>query len=171
MVTPLDMNAPDPKTEYTARLAAARTSREHWEKREALLANLRLVVFVAGVVLAFKVFSAPASQWVWMAAPVAAFVLLAFVHDRVSTQFFVAFLKASERAFQEAPALSVPLLLLQAGEDLIADPAASREFFKKAGSSVKKMKEFKELYHEIFNEPEKKQVFSEMEQWLTDTLQ
>ena len=89
------------------------------------------------------------------------------VHDQVSTKFFVEYLRASDRAFREAATLNLPFLLLQAGEDLLVNPEASREFFEKVDSPAKKMQVYENLYHEIFNEPEKKQVFSDMEAWLT----
>jgi len=88
------------------------------------------------------------------------------VHDRVSPRFFVEFLKETERVFQDAGRLSVPLLLLQAGEDFLVSPAASREFFERAGSREKELKVYPGHYHEIFNEPEKEQVFQDMLAWL-----
>jgi len=100
------------------------------------------------------------------AAVVKAYVADPLVHDRVSPRFFVEFLKETERVFQDAGRLSVPLLLLQAGEDFLVSPAASREFFERAGSREKELKVYPGHYHEIFNEPEKEQVFQDMLAWL-----
>ncbi len=93
------------------------------------------------------------------------------VHNRVSTRFFVEFLKTSEKVFNMASSLTVPLLLLQAQDDLLVDTQASREFFEAAGSAEKEMKVYEGQYHEIFNEPEKEVVFSDLEAWLTALLQ
>ncbi len=92
------------------------------------------------------------------------------VHNRVSTRFFVEYLKASEQAFNMAPSLTVPMLLLQAQQDLIVDPQASKEFFEAAGSKNKEMKVYEGQYHEIFNEPEKEITFSDLEAWLAGLL-
>jgi len=88
------------------------------------------------------------------------------VHDRVSPRFFVEFLKEGERVVREAPWLLVPLLLLQAGDDRLVSADASREFFAQVGSKKKELKIYEGYYHEIFNEPEKERVFSDMEAWL-----
>jgi len=88
------------------------------------------------------------------------------VHDRVSPRFFVEFLKETERVFQDAAWLSVPLLLLQAGDDRLVSATASREFFDRAGSKDKELKVYPGHYHELFNEPEKEQVFGDMMSWL-----
>ncbi len=97
---------------------------------------------------------------------VKAYVNDPLVHDRVSPKFYVEFLNETARLIREASRLSVPLLLLQAGQDRLVDPGTNKNFFSRVGSDRKQMKVYEDLYHELFNEPEKDQVFSDMEAWL-----
>jgi acylglycerol lipase len=90
------------------------------------------------------------------------------VHNRVSTRFYTEFMKESARVMAEAPRLRVPLLLMQAGGDLLVDPSASREFYERAGSADKTFRLYDHCYHELFNEPEKERVFQDMEAWILE---
>ncbi|MBW1687775.1 MAG: hypothetical protein JRS35_22285 [Deltaproteobacteria bacterium] len=73
----------DPHAEYVRR----RDERVHEAAGRArlvrLVSNLRLVVFVAGLVLVWLVFGADALAPGWLAAPLGAFLALVVVHDRV----------------------------------------------------------------------------------------
>ena len=97
---------------------------------------------------------------------VKAYVNDPLVHDRVSPKFYVEFMKETARLVREASRLAVPLLLLQAGEDRLVHPGTNLDFFSKVGSPKKDLKVYEGHYHEIFNEPEKDQVFADMDAWL-----
>jgi hypothetical protein len=71
-----------PHAEYSRRLAAGRTAAERWRRRAAVVSNLRLAVFAAGVVCAWLAFGPESLSRVWLAAFAAAFVCLVIVHDR-----------------------------------------------------------------------------------------
>ncbi len=58
------------------------------------------------------------------------------------------------------------LLLLHGAEDNLTDPAGSRELFERASTSDKEIKVYPGLFHEIFNEPERDQVFADLTAWL-----
>ena len=53
----------------------------------------------------------------------------------------------------------IPVLVMQAGDDKIVDKAMVREWFNYFPASEKHYKEWPKLYHEIFNEPEREDVF------------
>jgi lysophospholipase len=53
----------------------------------------------------------------------------------------------------------IPHLIMQAGEDRITDGSTARSFAKKLELSELQYKEWPGLYHEIFNEPEREDVF------------
>ena len=65
-----------------------------------------------------------------------------------------------------APSISVPMLLLHGGSDSMTSPDGSREYCAALGSSDKSVKVYPGLYHEIFNEPEREQVFADIDAWL-----
>jgi len=100
------------------------------------------------------------------AAVVAAYKADPLVHDRVSARFFQEFVGAMERAHRDAHKLALPSLVLQAGADRLVDPDGSRAFYAKITHKDKALKVYEGLYHEIYNEAERGEVFADMEQWL-----
>lgn len=75
-------------------------------------------------------------------------------------------LKAIRRVEQEAGTLHIPLLLMQGSADRLVDPGGVKMLYEKASTRDKTLKMYDGLYHEIFNEPEREQVFKDMEAWL-----
>jgi len=55
---------------------------------------------------------------------------------------------------------------MQSGDDRLADPAATRAWVAAAPAELVEYVEWDGFYHEMFNEPEKEQVFEKMEGWL-----
>lgn len=84
--------------------------------------------------------------------------------------WFTAFTQAQARAFEKAPEIQVPLLLLSAGADKLVSVAAHERFIEKLGSKDKELKVYPELYHEIFNEPEHVEVLDDAYNWLKSRL-
>ncbi|MXP22941.1 alpha/beta fold hydrolase [Gordonia sp. HNM0687] len=64
------------------------------------------------------------------------------------------------------PQLRVPLLVLHGGDDVLTNPAGSEMVDDLAGSPDKTLTIYDGLYHEIFNEPERDQVISDVVDWL-----
>lgn len=60
----------------------------------------------------------------------------------------------------------IPLLVMQAGQDLVVQAQASREWTEKLRITDKNYKEWPGLYHELFNEPEKQEVLLYMLDWM-----
>jgi hypothetical protein len=71
------------QAEYERRHEARRQAHEWWDRWEKRIADLRLLVFSAGLVLAFFVYWARWPALVWLAVPVAIFVLLVVIHEPV----------------------------------------------------------------------------------------
>jgi len=103
-------------------------------------------------------------------------VVKAYVDDplvhtgKTTARLAAEILRAMQRFPQEASRITLPILLLQGGEDRLVDPAGAQMLFETVGSSDKTLKIYEGLYHEIFNEPEKDQVLGDMEQWLVSHL-
>lgn len=74
--------------------------------------------------------------------------------------------KAQEAALARADRISVPLLIQQAGEDKLADPAAARAFFERISSADKQFIDYPGLYHELWFETERERVYADLEAWL-----
>ena len=61
----------------------------------------------------------------------------------------------------------LPIFIFQGTEDAIVHPQGSQEFYDTINSKDKTLKMYQGLYHEAFNEPEKEQVYNDVEQWLS----
>ncbi|MFT9601147.1 alpha/beta hydrolase, partial [Mesobacillus sp.] len=67
---------------------------------------------------------------------------------------------AMEQAFENMGKVQdVPTLLVQGGDDRIVDKRSVKEWFNNAPLSEKRYKEWPNCYHEVFNEPEREEVF------------
>jgi alpha-beta hydrolase superfamily lysophospholipase len=97
---------------------------------------------------------------------VAAYAADPLVTDKVSVRAATEILDAQVRTMRAASQLELPLLIMQAGEDKLSLPAASRRFYEAASSPDKTFKLYEGLYHEIFNEPEQDRVFADLIAWL-----
>ena len=88
------------------------------------------------------------------------------VHDRVSPRLVRCIVEGGRVVRERAPQWRIPTLLMYAGADRCVAPAGSAAFAAAAPRHLVSTREFKPLFHEIFNEPEREQVFDTMRAWL-----
>ncbi len=100
------------------------------------------------------------------AAVVKAYVDDPLVHDRVSARLVRFMVDGGAQVAERAPRWTLPTLLLWAGADRCAAPAGSEAFAAAAPKDVVTARAFPGLFHEIFNEPEREEVFSHLHRWL-----
>ncbi|MDQ1308607.1 MAG: Lysophospholipase, partial [Actinomycetota bacterium] len=62
---------------------------------------------------------------------------------------------AMEVTEQALPTLTVPILIMHGGDDVVTPPDGSRMIAEKVGSTDKTLKIYDGLWHEIYNEPER----------------
>lgn len=68
---------------------------------------------------------------------------------------------------EQMPRIKLPVLIMHGFADQLSDPRGSKLLFERVGSKDKTLKLYDNCYHEICNEPEREQVFVDMEAWLT----
>jgi lysophospholipase len=79
---------------------------------------------------------------------------------KVSVRWYRELVKAMRLAYRNIEKLpQIPILILQGGEDKIVDKIIVKEWFDKLKVNEKMYKEWEGLYHEVFNEPEREDVF------------
>ena len=79
---------------------------------------------------------------------------------KVSVRWYRELLEAVKEAFKDIPELDdVPFMLMQAGDDRVVDNIQVKEWFNYTLNSEKFYKEWPGLYHELFSEPEREEVF------------
>jgi alpha-beta hydrolase superfamily lysophospholipase len=69
-----------------------------------------------------------------------------------------------------APTITLPMLILHGGADVLTAPAGSRFLHEHISSSDKSLTIYPGLYHEIFNEPEHAAVFAQVLEWCDTRL-
>lgn len=89
-------------------------------------------------------------------------------HGKMSARFVSELFKAMNLVQVEAPKITLPLLVMHGEGDLMTAPSGSRILFDAAGSKDKTLKMYPELYHEIFNEPERDQVIDDLLLWCNE---
>jgi len=86
---------------------------------------------------------------------------------RTTPRWFEESSRAQLEVLRRAPELDAPLLVLAAGADRIADPAAARAFVEAAGSRDKRIVVYEGFRHEIFNEVRRAEPIGEAIAWLS----
>lgn len=90
----------------------------------------------------------------------------AFVHRKISGRLARFIADEGARCIAAAPKWMTPTLLLYAGADELVSPAGSRAFAASAPKKWVQSRCFDAMYHEIFNDPEREQVFRSVQSWL-----
>jgi alpha-beta hydrolase superfamily lysophospholipase len=85
---------------------------------------------------------------------------------RLVAQLFATMSAVQARAAE----IFVPMLILHGEADAMASAEGSRFLNEQVSSTDKTLKIYPDLYHEIFNEPERLQVFADIEHWLDALL-
>jgi len=99
-------------------------------------------------------------------------VVTAYVNDplvfggKTPARLAAELLKTMLRFTATADKITLPLIVVQGGEDKLVDPAGAQMLYDKASSKDKTIKVYEGLYHEVFNEPERARVFKDVETWL-----
>jgi alpha-beta hydrolase superfamily lysophospholipase len=98
---------------------------------------------------------------------VAAYLADPLVHQgKLPAGIAKALLGVGESMPQRASALTAPLLVVHGGQDKLIPVAGSRVLVECVGSTDVNLKVYPELYHEVFNEPERELVLDDVVSWI-----
>jgi alpha-beta hydrolase superfamily lysophospholipase len=89
-----------------------------------------------------------------------------WVHKVATARWFTEATAAQRYCVEHADRLALPLLVVAAGDDRIADLGASRRFFDGVRREDKKMIVYPGFFHEVMNEVGREQVFEDIVEWL-----
>jgi lysophospholipase len=103
-------------------------------------------------------------------AVVDAYVADPLVHDRISARLNAVTMGQGLSLIARAGGLRVPFLLLHGEADALIDLRGSERFFAAATAPGRHFRHYPGLYHEVFNEPEREQVFQDILDWLDHPL-
>jgi alpha-beta hydrolase superfamily lysophospholipase len=88
------------------------------------------------------------------------------VHRRISAGLASWILTQGAQTLADAGQWQVPTLLLYAGQDRLVNAQASADFARAAPAAVLQAECFEAMYHEIFNDLYRAQVFAALKRWL-----
>jgi acylglycerol lipase len=78
----------------------------------------------------------------------------------------VELIKGMDSVSRQFSKIRLPILVMHGTADRLSAPEDSAIFYQKAGSEDKTLKIYEGFFHEIFNEPEQKQVMDDVTTWL-----
>ncbi|MAU80811.1 lysophospholipase [Gordonia sp. Z-3] len=88
------------------------------------------------------------------------------IRRKIPADLGAAMLTTMQSFPRRLPRLQLPLLVMHGGDDVLTSPAGSELVERLAGSSDKTLTIYDGLYHEIFNEPERDRVITDVVDWL-----
>lgn len=91
-------------------------------------------------------------------------------HGRMPARLGAEIMRTAAFVSANADSLLLPILILHGTADRIADPNGSRELHRNTGSYDKTLHLYDDLYHETFNEPQKKTVLEDVSRWINERL-
>lgn len=84
-------------------------------------------------------------------------------HGKIRVRSGAELLKTTRRLPLQIPRINLPILIMHGTADRLADPQGSQMLYERVGSQDKTLKLYEGFYHEIFSEPGREQVFTDME--------
>ncbi|WP_141433745.1 alpha/beta hydrolase [Bacillus sp. 03113] len=90
---------------------------------------------------------------------------------KVSIRWYRELIYAIHVAFENMEKMQdIPLLVMQGGDDKIVNKQTVKNWFNQSTLSEKRFKEWPKCYHEIFNEPEREEVFEYAKDFVNSQL-
>lgn len=88
------------------------------------------------------------------------------VNRKVSAKWFAEATRAMKEVAEGAPRITTPVLVMHGTDDRLASVDATKRMFERIESPDKELVIYPGFYHELFNEPEKQDVFERVTEWL-----
>jgi alpha-beta hydrolase superfamily lysophospholipase len=89
-----------------------------------------------------------------------------FVHRKISGRLAKFIADEGANCIAMASRWATPTLLMYAGSDALVNPQGSQDFSDAAPERYVQAHCFENMYHEIFNDPEREEVFEMMGRWI-----
>jgi alpha-beta hydrolase superfamily lysophospholipase len=91
-------------------------------------------------------------------------------HSYTSPAFFFSYLEAKDDLLKRCAEITLPVMVQSGLDDRIISPDSIKDLYDKlTGSKSRKFKAYKDLYHEIYNEPQRASVFADLCDWIANT--
>lgn len=103
-------------------------------------------------------------------------VVHAYVNDplvyrgKIPARMGAELVKTVQELPSKMPEITLPILIMQGTIDRLSAPAGSQMLYERISSKDRTLKLYEGFYHEIFNEPQREQVFKDIEAWLASHI-
>ena len=87
-------------------------------------------------------------------------------HEKNPARLGAELLSAMQQVTARAGEITLPVIIVQGGDDILVEPSGAQMLYDMASSEDKTLKIYDGLYHEVFNEPERDIVLKDVENWL-----
>ncbi len=87
-------------------------------------------------------------------------------HGKITARKMRELLRAMNTAQAQAARITLPMLIMHGDADRLTAPAGSRFLHHAISSEFNTLKIYPWLFHELFHEPEKEQVFEDLYNWI-----
>lgn len=91
-------------------------------------------------------------------------------HGKLPAGVAKALIRVGQTMPRRAASLTAPLLVVHGGQDKLIPVDGSRRLIECVGSTDVNLKVYPELYHEVFNEPEREVVLDDVVSWIEVNL-
>jgi alpha-beta hydrolase superfamily lysophospholipase len=93
-------------------------------------------------------------------------------HNKVSPRMAKFIVEAGKECVASAENWQTPTLILVPENDYLVDSKGSEMFYQNAPKDIVKMRVYKNLYHEVFNElgEESEKVYADVQEWLIEQI-
>ena len=88
------------------------------------------------------------------------------VFTNANAKWFVSILEAQRQGFEDVEKVSVPLLVMQAADDMLVEPEETKRFYGLVGKPEKELRMYDDCYHELMQELGKDRIIKEMIAWM-----
>jgi lysophospholipase len=132
-----------------------------WKRGTAMLASLlRPTLAIPNGIDASAVSHDPAVRTAYATDPL--------ITHQATARWFTEVLATHADLRERAGRIRTPILIMQAGDDRIVDPAATALLFARLGSRDKTLHDYPGLFHELFNEgaADRQRVLHDLTSWL-----
>lgn len=91
-------------------------------------------------------------------------------HDKINPQLFFDMIHHCQYLLEHASQIRLPVIVLQAGHDVLVSLEATQSYFKKITSEDKTFKIYEGYHHEIFNDIGRQAVYADIMTWMKNKL-
>lgn len=97
---------------------------------------------------------------------VEAYVKDRLVHHKITPKLYLEMTRTMDWVNAQTGPLACPALFLIPGRDAVVDSKVTLQFFRNLKYRDKELREYPEMFHEVFNETDKEKVFADVGTWL-----